>query len=304
MDVSISTPGSKPGAVASNSPDPRFASLPRTAQLRRWCSDGDQAERADARLRVLLECSTRLPRARTVQDAIDVLASIVVPSLADWTCIVSRAEGDKATALAAARGDGSKQAPLHGLHRPDPDESHEALRRLGDEPTLYEDITPEAVATIPLAWPIGGIGDPEHARALTELGLRSLLLVPIRGQDGALGVMAMASTVESRRYPPEDVLLAQDLADQAAVALESARQFADALHATVHELRTPLTPLLLHLQLLARALDPGRGGPPADPTTDRARRAAASCQREAQRMSDLVGALLDAGRPTRTAEAK
>jgi GAF domain-containing protein len=279
-------------------------------QLRRWCSGGGEAERAYARLLVLLECSTRLARARTVHDAVDVLASMVVPGLADWTCIAWRAAGgDAAVTLAVSHRDRSKQGLLHHIHRPDPDESREALRGLGVEPTLHDDITPEGIATVPLAWPIGGVRDPEHARALKDLGLRSLLHVPIRGQDGVAGVMALASAVESHRYLREDVLLAQDLADQAAVALESARQLADAsdaaqaraelLSSALHKLRTPLTPLLLHLQLLARALD--RGGGPADPATEHARRAAASCQREAQRMGDVISELLDAHHSTRTA---
>src|SRR2546426_6249395 len=58
-----------------------------------------------------------------------------------------------------------------------------------------------------------------------RLGGKSLLAVPFVGPKGAFGVLAFASTNEKRVFTDRDVRLAQQFADQAAIAILNARLY-------------------------------------------------------------------------------
>ena len=67
--------------------------------------------------------------------------------------------------------------------------------------------------------------DPERARKALECGLRSLVTVPLRARNIALGVANFYRTADSRAFEPEDLTFAEELAVRAAVALDNARRF-------------------------------------------------------------------------------
>jgi PAS domain S-box-containing protein len=224
-------------------------------------------ERANARLLLLVEGSKRLSRSLDVADTLRTLATLVVPTLADWSYVVHVGWRDGAVVVASAHGDPNKQELLDRLSscRPDPGAPEGAPRafRTG-EVAAYSDIQPEQLSAGTAAWPLVGTRDPEHLRTLRELGMRSLLCVPIRGRAGVDAVMMLVSAVDPHRYDADDVVLAQNLADRAAIALENGRLLSEALEAVrarddflavaAHELRTPLTSMLLQVQLLRRAI--------------------------------------------------
>jgi signal transduction histidine kinase len=115
-----------------------------------------------------------------------------------------------------------------------------------------------------------------------------------------LGAISFGATGGSRRYGPDDLALAEELARRAAAAIDNARLYASAqaaiglreefLGVAAHELRTPLTTLKGYAQLLARLL--GR------PELDRARlaEAHAALARQLGRLERLVVDLLDVAR--------
>jgi signal transduction histidine kinase len=149
-------------------------------------------------------------------------------------------------------------------------------------------------------WTIVGMRDPEVLHVVRELGVRSMLCVPIEGRSGVDGVLMLFSASDPHRYGPEDVVLARDLAGRAAASLENGRLLLEALDAVrarddflavaAHELRTPLTSLLLQTQLLDRAI--ARGLPDATA----ARRNVSIIESQARRLSTLLDGLLDVTR--------
>ncbi|MGW2459743.1 SpoIIE family protein phosphatase [Streptomyces sp. NPDC001761] len=67
--------------------------------------------------------------------------------------------------------------------------------------------------------------DPERSRTALESGLRSLVTVPLRARNVALGVVNFYRTAGSLAFEPEDLAFAEELAVRAAVAIDNARRF-------------------------------------------------------------------------------
>ncbi len=96
---------------------------------------------------------------------------------------------------------------------------------------------------------------------LRALGIRSLLAVPLVLRGRTVGALHLALGSAERRYRPEDVPLAQEIAHHAATALEGARLYRaaqDAIRArdevlgvVAHDLRNPLN----GIRLAASALE-------------------------------------------------
>ena len=107
----------------------------------------------------------------------------------------------------------------------------------------------------------------------------------------------MVATANPHRYGHDDVILAEDLAGRAAVALDNGSLLAEALESieardtflsvAAHELRTPLTSLLLQVGRIRRAAEAGRLEPEA------ALRGIKTAEAQGQRLSSLVDSLLD-----------
>jgi len=146
--------------------------------------------------------------------------------------------------------------------------------------------------------------DPEHADQYRRVSAQVVLVAPIRGEEGPLGVL-VAYAARQPIFAEDDIALLELLADHVAVLLETralarqasgmqareeaARLKEEFLASAAHDLRSPLTVVLGQAELLERRVrrDPDR---PLDAT------GVARLAREARRLRDLVNNLLDAQR--------
>ena len=94
-----------------------------------------------------MEGSKRLSRTMNIDETLQTLASLVIPSLADWCYVVHRGWEGRPMLVASAHGDPTKEELLRRLHSctPDPAAPEGAPRvfRTG-EIALYNDITHRA----------------------------------------------------------------------------------------------------------------------------------------------------------------
>ncbi|WP_129311433.1 SpoIIE family protein phosphatase [Streptomyces sp. L2] len=66
---------------------------------------------------------------------------------------------------------------------------------------------------------------PERAERIRRYGLHSLISVPMRARNTALGLTTFARSVNAVPFEPDDVLLARELVARAAVCVDNARRY-------------------------------------------------------------------------------
>lgn len=184
-------------------------------------SDRKQATEAQ---RFLAEASTLLATSLNHQVTLENLAKFAVPHLADW-CTVYIAEDDhRLERIAVAHSDPERVEWAKELYRqypPDP-HSEEGLYKVfkTGRSQFYPDIPDEFL--------VKASCNIEHLKVLRQIGLSSLILVPLMARGRSLGVMTLAMADSGRRYRQADLELAEDLARRAALAVDNARLYQEA----------------------------------------------------------------------------
>lgn len=179
------------------------------------------AEEARRRFEFLDESSSALASSLDYQETLKAVAQLAVPRISDW-CIVHIAEDGKlAEPLAIAHVDPQKVNLLQELLRkypPDPQRSSGLpnVLRTG-RPELYHEIPDALLRQI--------AHDEDHLQLLHGLGLRSSMVVALKARGRTLGAITFVSTTAARLYSAEDLAMAEELANRAALAIDNARLF-------------------------------------------------------------------------------
>jgi len=186
--------------------------------------DITELKRAEEAQRFLAEATEILNRSLHLQEMLESLAHLAVPSLADW-CIVHSARSDGASEpLIVAHADPDKVRWANELGDrwpPSPNDTTgipQVLRTGRSE--LYSEITDEML--------VAAAKDDEHLGVLRSLGVTAVMTVPIPGRGGVFGTMTFVSAERGRRYDQQDLELAQELAQRAGFAVENARLYEEA----------------------------------------------------------------------------
>ncbi len=211
-------------------------------------TDIDDRKRAEEASRFLAEASEMLASSLDYQTTLTNVARLAVPHIADW-CSIDMLNEDGSIHRTTTHFDPLKEALARSLDKqypanPDvPYGAHHVMRT--GSPELAE-ITDEVLQV--------AAHDEEHLRVLREMKFKSYICVPLVARGERLGAITFASAESGRLYTHADLVVAEDLAHRAALAVENARLFhetqeanraKDIFLATLsHELRTPLTPII------------------------------------------------------------
>jgi GAF domain-containing protein len=65
--------------------------------------------------------------------------------------------------------------------------------------------------------------DDEHLRLLTQVGLRSVIIAPLRAGDQTLGSLRLMSAESARSFDDDDREFACDVAERIGIALQLSR---------------------------------------------------------------------------------
>ncbi|WP_052326659.1 PAS domain S-box protein [Deinococcus peraridilitoris] len=178
----------------------------------------DAEYQARERATLLSEASAALSSSLDVQETLSRITSLALQHGADW-CAVHQADGrGRMQPVAVAHEDPRKVELLRTF-----------LSRFPSDPQVYGTgawvmRTGESVL-IPVVPPamIDALRDEEQRAAVREMGFHSLIVVPMTAQGQRIGVLMLATTQPERTYGQEDLKLASELAQRAALALENAR---------------------------------------------------------------------------------
>ena len=170
------------------------------------------------------------------------VCGLATEQLADW-CSIDLCEGDTVRLAALAHRDRDKIAYARRLRERFPvdmtaDQGLARVLRTGEPellPDLDEQFLREALAEVPEF-------TADDVEAFLGLGLRSSLVVPLRGPSGAvIGGLTLVAEEGRRRYDDADVALAMEVARRAAVAVENAQLY-ERIRRTAQTLQRSLLP--------------------------------------------------------------
>jgi PAS domain S-box-containing protein len=182
----------------------------------------DVTERREAaeRLRFLGEASEALAESFELEETLVVVAQLAVPRLADY-CFVDLvgATGAIERVAAVREGDPEFVERTRAFAPRTQDARHPAVRVLrGGRTVLRAEVDDE--------WIDGIAVSPAHADYLREIGVTSLMFVPIRSGRRRLGVLTFGRT-GGRPYGERDRAVAEELARRASVAIDNSRLYAE-----------------------------------------------------------------------------
>jgi signal transduction histidine kinase len=269
-----------------------------------------ERNRAEQRLQLLADAGSVLTTSLDADKTLQQITQLMVPALGDWGLIYLVADDGSINLAAATHSDpGHREITkaLYTRYALDPAAAHGVANVLRTgRPEVVTQITDEMLEL--------AARDNEHLRLLKLIGFHDVMIVPLNARGRTLGALVLVSADAQTSYDAEDLALAEDLAQRAALAAANAqlytaergaRQEAEAarteaevalgardkfLSIAAHELRTPLTALLGQAQLLERRITK------YPEITERDLRSLSVVVNQAQRLDQLITTLFDLNR--------
>lgn len=176
------------------------------------------AEREDA-LAFLAEASKQLSSSLDHETILRNLARLAVPSMADW-CVIYLLNDDGSVRRLEVAHDPSKADLVRRLAGAVPlDERHAAVQVMKTgKPRLIPEIPDDMLRAV--------VKDDEAYRLIKAVGLKSSMVVPMMSRGQPIGAISFATAESGRAYGPQHLLIAEELAFRAALAVDNARMYA------------------------------------------------------------------------------
>ncbi|HEV2841489.1 MAG TPA: response regulator [Chthoniobacterales bacterium] len=225
-----------------------------------------EAEGRQERLAFLADASNVLAGSLEYHKTFHSLAHLVVPRLADFCVVLASEEDGTLRQVAVAHSNLLDEPTLRKLAEEFPASS--AAKTGGahvvktGQSEMCCDMDNGALAQV--------FDRPEDRELLLSFAPTSFIAVPLKTYDRVLGAIVMVNTREGRMCGTEELALAEELAQRAALAIDNASLYKAAQKARAeseranlakdsflamlsHELRTPLTPVLTSVLALEQS---------------------------------------------------
>ncbi len=182
--------------------------------------DIDDQKRAEEAQRFLVEAGAALGSSLDHRSTLAAVAKLAVPRIADWARVDILEEGRLRT-IAVEHVDPRKVELALELGRRYPEDPEAGqgppfVVRTG-ESELVTEIAEERLAELAV--------DDLHLGLVRELGFQSYMCVPLVARGSVIGVISFVAAESGRRFGPEDLALAEELARRTSTAVENAQLY-------------------------------------------------------------------------------
>jgi PAS domain S-box-containing protein len=281
--------GSEFPAEASISKLDLFGAAIYTVVLR----DITQRKRVERSQRFLAQAGAILASSLDYEKTLASVAALTVPELADWSVVYIRDDDGSVRRIKIAHADPTKRQLVDQLLR-------YPLDRRTPHPVfpVLETGMPEVLNEVGESFVRALSLTEEHRRLYENLGLGSMLVVPLVAHGETRGAMGFFSE-RPRRYGPDELALAQELGVISALAVDNARLYRNAQSAVAarddliavvsHDLGNPLSAIRIGTSLLLNSI------PPAEQESGGWKHLE-FIRQSAQQMESLINDLLDVKR--------
>jgi PAS domain S-box-containing protein len=181
-------------------------------------SDVKEAELAQ---QLLAEAGGALAASLDYEQTLQQVARLAVPALADWCGVELVSPSGDLEQVAIAHVDPGKVELGRELRErypadPDAEGGTNGVLRTG-QAQLVQEIPDELL--------VAAAQDQRHLELLRAIGMRSVLVLPLRFGHQSIGTMSFV--LQDRRFSEADVALAEELARRAVVAIENSRLYTE-----------------------------------------------------------------------------
>jgi PAS domain S-box-containing protein len=179
------------------------------------------AENSQQKSAFLAQVSAVLSSSLEYEQTLQSVAKLAVPYFADW-CSVDLLNDDRTIGrVAVAHSDPEKVKFGWELDRRFPrhlDDGYGVAKvmQTGQVEIAIEITDEQLVAALP---------NGEYLEILRGVGLKSCIIAPLKARGRVLGSITLVFAESDRRYRLEDIALAEDLAQRAAIAIDNARLY-------------------------------------------------------------------------------
>ncbi|MEH1948118.1 MAG: PAS domain S-box protein, partial [Nostoc sp.] len=188
-----------------------------------------ERKQAEERLRYIAQISSLLSTSLDYEQTLEQIAKISVPQLADWCSVDILNEDGSIRRLPIAHADPSKA---------------ELARKLQEYVTDYKGASAitrvlqtgqsELISEVSDSLLVAATQNQEHLELVRQLGMKSVMIVPLIAKGRVLGTISFVTAESNRRYDRTDLTLATDISHRAALAVENAQLYRDIQQALVH----------------------------------------------------------------------
>jgi signal transduction histidine kinase len=253
----------------------------------------------------LAEASRLLSAALGYEETLATVADLALPHLGSW-CILDVVEPDGSIRrLGIVHPDPRKQVLARQLEKNWPPQRDDPL----GAPVVMRTRRSEVISRVDGELLRSVARNEENLHLLTELGIGSILVVPLVARGRVLGAITFVGDDKEEGYTEADRELGEDLAARSALAIDNARLLREAQEArqraetaslearaanqaksqflavTSHEIRTPINAIIGYAQLLEMEL--------SGPLTGAQREHLERIQASSQHLLALVNEILD-----------
>jgi PAS domain S-box-containing protein len=235
--------------------------VPLSGAVMVFSRDVTRRKREEQGAQLLGDASRVLASTLDYEKTLEAVARLAVGGLADWCAVDLTDSEGKVRQVVVSHRDEAKIRWAKELNKRYPP-NHSGPTGVGHvirtgQAELYADISDAML--------VAAARDADHLAIMRELQIKSALIVPMTARGRTLGALTLISSGSGRRYDEADQALAMELATRAAIAIDNAQLYRNALAASdsksaflatmSHELRTPLNAIIGYQSLLAEGID-------------------------------------------------